>query len=168
MNQDEHIDFAVFLERFTLIEPPVQLDDTSYQDINALSEPFPGILVSTFIKRTGSEEDLAEYVPVFRLPDLPGIISLVFWRAGILQYDYILGTYTPEGDLIDQKVISSTIYSDDKTIKSIAKFDEEGLITVVEGIEDTRTGVMIAANSKQLFFEILENGNIQQSLKFSI
>jgi len=168
MNQGDYIDFSVFLNKFTIVEPTIQLDNDTYNEINAIHEPLPNILVSSFVERLGANEDLAEYVPVFRLPDLNNFICLVFWRAGLLQYDYILATYTQEGGRIDQKVIASTIYSEEKTIKSIAKFDEEGMITVVEGVEDSRTGDLIAANSKQFYFEILENGSIQKSSKFSI
>ncbi len=168
MNQSEYLDFNVFLARFTIVDPPVQVDDETYHEINEIHEPLPNILVSAFVERKGADEDLAEYVPVFRLPDLHNFVCLVFWRAGVLQYDYILAIFTQEGARIDQKVVASTIYSQEKTIKSVAKFDEEGMVTVIEGIEDAKTGELVAANSKQLFFEILENGTIQQSTKFSI
>ncbi|HNA94741.1 MAG TPA: hypothetical protein PKZ72_08530, partial [Saprospiraceae bacterium] len=64
--------------------------------------------------------------------------------------------------------LASTIYSEEKIIKSIAKFDEEGFVTVIEGVENAKTHELSAAESKQLFFEILDNGTIQQSNKLSI
>jgi DNA-binding Lrp family transcriptional regulator len=168
MNSNNTLDFESYLKRFTKVELPVQLDENSYQTINQLNEPLPDIIVSLFVDRIGKEEDLAEYVPVFRLPDQNSFVLLVYWRAGILQYDYILVTYTQDGHRIDQKVISSIIFTSDLIHKSVAQFDAEGLITVVEGVEKVQTAELLADRSKHVFFEVLEDGTIQQSIKFSL
>ena len=168
MELTEQLDFSAFLERFPIIELPVQIDSESFHDVNSVNEPLPNILVSAYLQRTGEDEDLAEYVPVFRLPGGETFVALVYWRAGLLKYAYLVATYTLNGGLIDQTTLASTIYSEEKIIKSIAKFDEEGFVTVIEGVENAKTHELSAAESKQLFFEILDNGTIQQSNKLSI
>ncbi len=168
MDDKQYVDFEIFLNKFETLPFPVMIDDNSYQYFNEKNTPLPDVLVSLFLERTGKEEEFAEYVPAFRIPDLHGCTSIVFWRAGLLEYAYFLATFTKEGGRIDQKLISKTYFTDDNASLSIVKFEAEGLVTVIENTENLKMGALTPSHSKHLYFEIMEDGSIHQSSKLSI
>lgn len=162
----DKIRFEVFLDKFDKQQLPLQLTQDTYKQINDLNEPLADIIVSTFIKREGKDEDLAEYVPVLRLPDTEEVIGIMFWRAGLMQYDYYLATYSQVGELLDQRLVASTKYDDKHITRSIIKIDEEGLVFVVTGDQSLESKDYEAGSSKHSYFEVLPDGSIQESLNF--
>ncbi len=166
MTDQLHLSFETYLNWFEKQKLPLQITEKTYRQINDLNEPLPDIVVSTFIKREGENEDVAEYVPVLRLPDTEEVIALVFWRAGLMRYDYFLATYNQKGELLDQQLVASTRYEDNNITRSIMRIDEEGLIFVVKGDTALNSKDYDASSSKHSYFEVLPNGSIQESLNF--
>ncbi len=166
MSDQANVSFAAYLDRFEKQTLPLQITEKTYKLINELNEPLPDIIVSTFIKREGDNEDVAEYVPVLRLPDTEEVIAIVFWRAGLMRYDYYLASYNQRGDLLDQRLVASTRYEDNNITRSILKIDEEGLIFVVKGEIPLNSKDYEASSSKHSYFEVLPDGSIQESLNF--
>lgn len=166
MSETDKLSFEAFLERFDKQELPLQITENTYRQFNELNEPLADIVVSSFIKRIGKDEDLAEYVPVMRLPDTESVIGLIFWRAGLMQYDYYLATYSQAGELLDQRCVASTKYDDKHITRSIIKIDEEGLVFVVTGDQSLESKDYEAGSSKHSYFEVLPDGSIQESLNF--
>jgi hypothetical protein len=47
-----------------------------------------------------ASDELTEFIPCFRIPDTPGMHALVYWRAGLLTYQYRMITFSEKGKII--------------------------------------------------------------------
>jgi hypothetical protein len=153
------VDFKNYLDRFEAVVLPFTIDESNYRVLNERNEPLPDIVASMFMTRLGEDEDVAEYVPFFRLDDHDEIIVLVLWRAGLLRYDYI-----KNGGIIDQAIIASNFYTSESTTKSVARFEEDGLIYSVSATtSNDNPDNYNMSMSKSSIFEVLPDGQIQQT-----
>jgi hypothetical protein len=158
------VDFKNYLDRFEAVVLPFTIDESNYRVLNERNEPLPDIVASMFMTRLGEDEDVAEYVPFFRLEDHDEILVLVLWRAGLLRYDYLICTYDKNGGIIDQAIIASNIYTSESTTKSVARFEEDGLIYSVSATtSNDNPNNYDMSMSKSSIFEVLPDGQIQQT-----
>ena len=97
-------EFKLFLQFFPEVTLPVLLTADEQLLFSANNEALPLDLVSRFLlqKTADSEiDEFTEYVPCFQLPDTAPIYGVVYWRAALLQYDYILASFDANGVLLD-------------------------------------------------------------------
>ena len=85
-------------DRFPPSELPVSLTLDSHKTFEQLNDLIPPDLVAHFIMQEDElpEDEFTEYLPCFRLPEATTreYISLVYWKAALMRYDFILATYT--------------------------------------------------------------------------
>jgi hypothetical protein len=154
-------DFETLLSYFPEVEPPVTLTDESIDHISANNDPLPSILVSKFIFDWEGEEgdEFTEFIPCLKFPPKEKIHSLIYWKASLMKYEYILVTTTHKGDLLARKSICGTLVDGDLIKKSVARIDEEGIIHIVAGAH-TCEGIYNAQHSQNFNMEIMDNGDI--------
>lgn len=79
-----------------------------------------------------------------------------------MDYQYVLATYTNNGDIIDKKVIGGTFYDGKLLTKSVSIMKEDWTIQVLTGqSEDINTLTYDAANSKAAILELMPDGEIK-------
>ena len=105
-------------------------------------------------------DEFTEYIPCFAIEDTQQFIALVWWKATLLQYEYVLATFTAKGELIDRKVIALTTVENDNVFRSVAVINEEYEITIGEGVSGNGGVFFDPSTSKTRFMEILANGEI--------
>ena len=158
------ITFEHFLNKFPKVELPVTLRDDSHHDFSTHNEPLSDVLIQQFIRHyeATDPDDLTEYIACFQLPiEKKDFKAIVYWKAGLLNYDYVLATYDKKGIMIDKKAIAGTKVVGN-AVKLIVAFIKEDLsINIVEGLESQGESYD-ADTSKVRRFEILENGRIEQ------
>ncbi len=156
--------FIEFLGYF----PPIQLPITLSSDLHLIfskeNKPLPESLTLEFLQQGEEADEFTEYVPCFSLKDEEQYVPVVYWKAGLLSYEYILATFQRNGGFISSKVIAGTKSDSETILKRVATIDEEALITVAEGaspLDDTQ----YEANQSHTFqFEIAETGDILQMI----
>lgn len=157
------IKFSHFLEKFPEVELPVTLSDESHLDFSRMNDPLPQAMVEEFILPLEQipEDEYTEFIACFRLGDTDDFHSIVYWRAGLMNYQYTLATFTKKGEFIDKQVIAGTFSDGDTLTKSIATIDEDWEILIVSGQSSaSRDEQYDASSSTAHKLELLPDGSI--------
>lgn len=155
------VEFDFFVDFFPPIELPITLTDDTIHDFSSENKALPPQAIGEYISRYEAKEadDFTEYIACFRLPDSAHYQGLVYWKAGLLNYDFVLVTYSKLGNMIDKRAIAGTKVESDKVRKIVATIDEHLTIFSVEGV--TAEALNYEANSSRVQkLEISENGRI--------
>ena len=156
--------FAAFLKKFPEVKLPVSITDETASEYGLENEPLTERLILEHISPIESmlepDDDLTEYVPCFRIADLKDIHAVVYWKASLMNYQYILVTFEKGGKLIDRQVIAGT-FSDGKIIiRSVAKLDEDMTIYIVSGQIEGSEDNYDAQNSTAREIEMMPDGRL--------
>jgi hypothetical protein len=151
-------DYTAFIDLFETIDPPFTLTE---ETINLMEKsiPIPQHFISDFIKHWEAEQDeFTEYVPILKLPPQKEYDALIYWKASLLKYEYILVTLQ-KGLLKARKVICSKIIEGDTIKSSAARIDHDNIIYIMAG--GTFDSENYNPESSQAFaMEIMEDGDI--------
>lgn len=159
--QDIVIDFQHFIEYFPVLELPIQLDDEIHHTFSLENEPLPLLAIEQYLLPVEEEADeLTEFVPCFRVPETYDFHAIVYWKAGIMNYQYILATFEKSGELIDRRVIAGTFSDGKSVVKSVATFEDDWMILTMTGQMTDAHEVYDATSSKILEMELLPDGTI--------
>ncbi|MBK7633434.1 MAG: hypothetical protein WAT46_18355 [Saprospiraceae bacterium] len=155
MNQLERI-----LHYFPETTLPVLISDDHLSDYEAESEPFPQSFIEEVLLLWEKDADeFTEFIPCFRLPKEEKFETVVYWKGGLLRYDFILVTLDKNGQIINKKSIASTIVNDNIIKKSVAAIEPDLIINIIAG--QTLDGEEYDANmSKSFSMEILPSGEV--------
>ncbi|MAT55038.1 MAG: hypothetical protein CMN32_11205 [Saprospirales bacterium] len=105
-------------------------------------------------------DELTEFVPCFRIAGIKDFHALVYWKATVMNYQYVLATFTKSGLLIDRAVIAGT-FSDGKVItRSFARLDDDWTITIVSGQLEGSEENYDASSSRTIEMDLLPDGKI--------
>lgn len=137
MNRVPIAQFAEFLDFFPLLHAPLSLLP-DLQQIPVDPVPLPAVLQDAYIMPFEGDEmdDFTEYIPYGRLAGTDGYYAILYWKAGVLRYEYILATFSPDGKPINHAIIGGLRYEDEGTIHSVAVIHENLQITIAEGLSD--------------------------------
>ncbi len=158
--------FSSFLKYFSKEKLPVTLSEENVTYFSSRNPPIPEELIRRFIGQNNTEEDdeYTEYIACCKIPKTDKMHAVVYWKGGLLTYEYTLVTYNKNGVLIDRKVIAGT-KSDGKTIvHSVATIDENWIINVVVGQQNESEKLYDPSGSKNMSLELMANGEITFSL----
>lgn len=127
--------FNDLLSRFPSVDLPITLGVDTHHDFSQNNPPLSQALIDNFILPLESEEadELTEFIACFQLPATEQYRAVVYWRAGLLNYQYTLVTFDPKGQFIDQRVIAGTYYDGDQLTQSMATVTEELQVYIVSG-----------------------------------
>lgn len=156
--------FADFVGKFPPIPMPVTLGELTHHVFSTENEPLPEGMVLQFIQPTERghiNAEFTEYVPCFAIDDTENFIALIWWKADLLNYEYVLATFSMKGALIDRRVIAHTrVLPDGKVQRAVATIDEEWIIYIAEG-ESIDGDIFDPASSRTYELEIMVDGTIE-------
>jgi len=159
-------DFKQFISYFPKVERPLTLSTSVNHVFSKKNKPLPEHLINQFILPYENIDEYTEFVPCLILESTDEYLAIIYWKASLMQYEYILVTYNKFGNLIARKVIAGR-KSDGKTIlERVTSIDEDGTIHVVEGKGDL-INKYNAQTSQSYHIEILQSGDILQMLNES-
>lgn len=142
MNNDQgrsktvgEVSFQHFLEKFPQAELPIILGEDTHREFSRLNDPLPLIMIEQYILPLEEEtpDETTEFIACFQLPETEHYVGIVYWRAGLLNYQYTLVTYGKDKQLIDKRVIAGTYYDGAQLTQSVATLLEDGQIIIVTG-----------------------------------
>ena len=158
MQQELKINFEYFLEKFTEIELPITLSDDDAIEFSKNNDPLPAQMIQQFID--AEEDGFTEYIACVRIPKTFDFHAIIYWKATLLNYQYVLATYDKAGKLIDKSVIAGT-YSDGKMLtKSVATIEEDWIIYIVSGQAAVDAPLYDPSTSNAFNLELLATGEI--------
>ncbi|MEL6925366.1 MAG: hypothetical protein AAFO94_15065 [Bacteroidota bacterium] len=154
--------FDNLLEKFPEVELPVTLTDETLQEFSRANDLLPTPMVMHFLETEESEApgEFTEYVPCFRIPQTHDVSALVYWKAELMNYEYVLITFSKKGELIDKRVIAGTKLNEELLVRSVATIDVDWVIYVVGGVADKDGNNFDPSSSQSLQFELLADGKI--------
>jgi hypothetical protein len=156
----EKLEFIDFVEKFPPVTMPVTLGEDTHHTFSTENSPLSDALIQQFIAPLEKEapDEFTEYVPCFAIDCDEKYIALVWWKAGLLLYQYVLATFTEKGEPIDQKMIAFTLVDGQKVRRAVASIDEELSVHIAEGV--STDDVFDPGSSLTSLMEILPNGVI--------
>ncbi len=159
------VSFAHFLEKFPEIELPITLTDELVKDFSQNNSPFPLPMVEQFILPMEPEEmdEYTEFIPCFLLPATMDFYAIVYWRGGLMDYQYIMATYSKKGELIDRRVLAGTYSDGQALVRSVATIEDDWIIYVVSGKTAANDPTYDASTSNAFNLELLATGQIINS-----
>ena len=105
-------------------------------------------------------DENTEFIACFRLDGLKDIHAIVYWKASLLNYNYVLVTFDKAGNLLDKRVIAGTFYDGERLTQSVANIDEDWLISIASGQSKTHTSGFSATERTAYQLELLPDGTI--------
>lgn len=155
--------FPDFVAKFPPVTMPATLGEDTHHVFGMENDPLSDELIAQFIHPTEEvvpDDEFTEYVPCFAIDDTKEFIALVWWKAELLNYEYVLATFNPKGQLIDQEVIAYTRVEDGKIQRAVASITSDLEIVIALGTSSDGDESFDPATSKTLEMEILPSGEI--------
>lgn len=154
--------FQDFLKKFPLVDLPVSLTNESHFIFSKENDILPASLANEYIVSHDDEADeFSEYVPCFRLPDQEDFYGIVYWKAGLMVYEYYLVTFDKKGKFITRQVIAGLKSNRESILQRLAVIDEELIITIAEGTRlNPEKNDYDPSATKAYHMEILPGGDI--------
>ena len=154
-------EFAEFIEFFPLVELPFSLLPDMNQ-IPADPLPLPSVLQDAFILPFESDEmdEFTEYIPFGRIVGTKNFHAMIYWKAGVLRYEFILATYSPEGEPLSHAIVGGLRYEEEGILHSVAVIHEDLSITIAEGLAATDESSMDPNQTQTYEMAILPSGII--------
>ncbi len=123
--------FAEFLLKFPEIELPATLGEDTHHTFSTENEPLTEAMVAAFIGEP--EDEFTEFVPCFMVGATEQFVAVVWWKAGLLNYEYFLATFKLDGQPVARRVIASTRASGDSLALMVAHITPELVVYIAEG-----------------------------------
>ena len=151
--------FIQFKTFFPNVEMPVTLGEQTHHVFSTKNKPLPEYLIAEFILpiETENVDEYTEFVPCFSFKPNPNTFAVVYWRAGLLHYAYVLVTFGKDGKMIARSLITQSGVSEEGVRYSAATIDNDFIVYVAEA-DSSDSDKM--DNKKNFNLEILENGEI--------
>ena len=129
------VSFTNFLKKFPPIELPVTLGSDTHIEFSRLNKPLDPLEIADYILplEDSSPDEFTEYIPCFCIPDTADFIGIVYWRAGLMDYQYRLVTYDKAGQVVANEVIGGVFSNGDMIAQSMVTIDASWTIHIVSG-----------------------------------
>jgi hypothetical protein len=155
--------FPDFIAKFPPVSMPVTLGEETHHAFGTENEPLPDAMIEQFIlptERGAVLDEFTEYLPCFAIEDTEQFVALVWWKAELLNYEYVLATFNFKGELIDRQVIAQTKVDGQKVSRAVAHINEEYEITIAEGDSGSGGDDFDPSQSRTRHLEIMASGEI--------
>jgi len=157
--------FNTYLKKFPEITPPVTLTEDSPRAFSSYNESFNALMIAEFLLQSEDSEpdEFTEFIPCLKIPNTKDFYAVVYWKASLMNYQFILVTYNKSGVLVDKAIIAGTSNQDGILVKSVASIDEDWIVTIVSGAVEFQQTDYDPKLSKAFSLEIMAGGKIISS-----
>lgn len=161
MNKVPTARFAEFIEFFPLLKAPFSLLP-DLQQIPSDPIPLPEILLEAYILPFEGDEvdEFTEYIPYGKIEGTKGYHAVIYWKASVMKYEFILATYSLDGQPTSHAIIGGVRYEEEGTIHSVAVVNENFQITIAEGLVEEDSDAVQPQETQSYFMSIQPTGEI--------
>ena len=165
MSSNKKQNFKKYLKKFPEINPPLTLTEDSPRAFSSYNESFNALMIAEFLLQSEDSEpdEFTEFIPCLKIPNTKDFYAVIYWKASLMNYQFILVTYNKSGVLVDKAIIAGTSNLDGVLVKSVASIDEDWIITIVSGAVEFQQTDYDPKLSKAFSLEIMEGGKIISS-----
>ena len=161
MNKVPTASFTEFIDFFPLLKLPFSLLP-DLEQIPADPLPLPEVLLASYILPFEGDEvdEYTEYIPYGKIEGTKDYHALVYWKAGVLKYEFILATYQLDGQPTSHAIIGGIRYEEEGTIHSVAIIHEDLRITIAEGLAEENKMALQPEETQSYYMAIKPSGEI--------
>lgn len=156
------VDFAHFIAKFPEIALPITLTEESHLNFSRTNSPLSQAMIHEYIYNIEDStfDEFTEFIPCLKLPATAGFHAIIYWRAGLMDYEYTLATFDETGNFLEKKVIAGTKILNGALIRSVTTIDPDWLIYIVMGSSDLDDTQFNPTKNRSLNMELLATGEI--------
>lgn len=160
MNPKPHI--TEFIDLFPEMPLPISITHDTHYFFSKNNAPVSKLMHDHFLQvYDGRDSDAyTEYVACFRIPETFDIHALVYWRANLDGFEYIMISLDKQGKLIEKKIIGRMHMEGDQVIQSVINIEDDWIIYSVEGLTHNAGEPFDPSATKTTNFELLPDGQI--------
>ena len=166
MAKTQRVSFANFLNRFEEVELPISIGTETHLDFSSQNNPLPVAMVDKFLVETGVIEGLDEFteiVPLMKIPNTDDFHAVIVWKAGLMEYEYLMLTFDKMERLIDKRNIAGTKVIDNLLLHAVVSITDQWEIHVVQnGRAADDKDNYDPTKSLRYQFRLLQDGYIQE------
>jgi hypothetical protein len=157
----EGVTFTRFIQFFPILPLPIVLAEENIKIFSQDHIPLPEAFIRRFLVPLEEHEpdEFTEFMPCFRVPETEGFHALVYWKGALLNYHFILVTFTKKGVLIEKRTLCGISVIQETLLQSIAVMDEDWRIRILSGISQINE-TYEPGSSTTLLLELLPEGRI--------
>jgi len=159
---DSKASFKDFINKFPKIDLPITLSEESHLHFSKAGMPLPAEMIRDFLEPLQKEpsDEFTEFQPCFRIPKTKDFHAIVYWKASLLTYQYLIATFTKKGVLIEHQVLSGTQVENNVIARTVATINDNWNIFIVGGVEQQESGAFSPTESEAVQLELQESGQI--------
>ncbi len=163
MASNNKVSFSSFLNKFPEIDLPITLSIDTHFTFSKNNKQLHPLEVDQFISLIEGpiEDEFTEVIPCFSFKDTNDFHAIVYWKAALLDYQYVLATFTKKGVPIARKVIAGTFSDGVNIAQSVATIDSDWTINIVTGAAGLKEEYD-ATKSTAIEVDLLADGNIME------
>ncbi len=164
MSSNNKVSFTSFLKKFPKIDLPITLSIDTHFIFSKNNKQLHPLEVDQFISLVEGPiaDEFTEVIPCFSLKDTKDFHAIVYWKAALLDYQYVLATFTKKGVPIARKVIAGTFSDGVNIAQSVATIDSDWTINIVTGAAGLKEEYD-ATKSTAIEVDLLADGHIMES-----
>ena len=152
--------FSDFVSIFPDVSLPVTLSTDAQRQIESVNEPLNAAWMSKFVLDESQIDDFTEFMACFKIPDTKDFLALVYWQASLEGNAFFLTTFSKNGNLLDHKLVSGTLYLEDGMKQLVCSIAKDWSINRVEGILGPNGEIVKTDDPKMTFMQISMDGEI--------
>ena len=155
------VSFTTFLKKFPPVELPVTLGSETHIEFSRMNAPLDPLEIEDYIlPMEGEPDEFTEFIPCFCIPDTDEFIGIIYWKAGLMDYQYRLVTYNKKGDMVGNEVIAGVFSNGEMIAQSMATIDSSWTIHIVSGQGKANATQYDPTESTSKELEIFKDGVI--------
>ena len=159
----QRISFASFLEKFPVISLPIVLNDEVHHEFSRHNDPLQAAMIEQFILpiEENDVDEFTEFIACFKLPDTGEFHAIVYWKAMLLNYQYVLATFTKTGLLVDRCILAGASSDGQSLTNAVATIEEDWNIRIAGGHQPNAEDPLYNASASTIReMELLPDGKI--------
>lgn len=127
------MEFNQFVQEIPLAEIPLVLSGEFQKQLTSLVDPLPVPVIKDLMPWEEVPDEMTEILVVARFEQEENFQAVLYWKAELLTYSFILVTYDYKGVAIDHQKIAGTRYDKDSVVESVAIIEDDWMIFAAEG-----------------------------------
>ncbi len=122
------------LNHFGQFELPINFTEDTINIYSAQNQPLSEALIALYLSKWDPEiDEYTEFIPCAMIAETEEYIALVYYKATLLKYEYILVTLDRSESLVSKKVIAGTVIENEVIKHSVARIDTDLIIHIMVG-----------------------------------
>jgi len=160
MTAIKKISFPNFLKMFPPVDLPVTLDEQSHLTFSRENKPLPPSLIEKYIipHDKGDIDEFTEFIPCFRIEGQSEFHAIVYWKAMLMDYNYIMVTYDKKGEFIQSYHIGGTRSDGHQIARLLSTIHPNLQIDLAAGSSPLNADEYSPTDTKVFKIQLLPNG----------